>query len=128
MKKLLAHIGLAKKTCSACKHFDLAAGQQGIATAAPAFVAAAQHLTPEQIASTAMTATERDAERAHILATEAAIDEGKTPPPLPEVLLEVQARSKKAPANVPWKVSEFGACAKNPETAVWQGDSCKLWA
>ena len=126
--KLLARIGLAKKTCKECKHFNLDAGQQGIATSSPAFVEAAKILTPGQIASTALTEGEREAELAHVRATEEALEAGKTPPPLPEVLVEVQKRVHDVPAVVPWKLSEFGACAMNPETAVWQDDSCPKWS
>ena len=126
--KFLARIGIAKKTCKECKNFDLAAGQQGIASAAPAFVAAAQVLSPAQIAATALTESERAAEVEHVRAVEAALAEGKTPPPLPQVLIDVQERMKAAPPKVPWKLDEFGACALDPTSAVWAGDSCKDWA
>ena len=130
MSRALALIGVGR-ACRNCKNFDLEAGQAGIASSSPAFVAAASILTPEQIAATALTDAEREAEVAHIRATEAALEAGQTPPPLPEILVAVAARVKAAekPDKVlPWKVSEFGACAKRPEEAVWQGWKCEDWA
>lgn len=126
MKKLLARIGITKKTCSSCKHFNLAAGQEGIRTAAPAFVAAAAVLSPEQIAATAQTEDERAAQTKHIEESEAALVEGLTPPPLPAILVDAAARG--APKSVPWKLDEFGACSEHPDTAYWQNDVCEKWA